>query len=117
MNGQTLYDGKCQKYGVTNESETFKSDYIWAVNSALTDLLTESWVSVDSIENTSDEIDCEDKYTMILSDGVDYYLQMLGRWSTSEKRDLYTIWFKQRLPQAQRLYLIDNPPTGILGEL
>jgi hypothetical protein len=83
INGTEFFQRKADQYGMPASHARFTRDYVFAVNSVLSELGSELDFEEmpDEITGTNGDIDLDSHYTPALFWGVDVYLLTLGHRS------------------------------------
>lgn len=92
INTQSLFDQKASAFGQPRNSVRFTSDFINAVNRALSDLHLLALIDTTAIDDVEENIDLDAKYEATLSVGVDYHLLMIGQQSAMDKKDTFQMF-------------------------
>lgn len=78
-----LYDQKKRQYGSlgNNGVARFDLDFIDAVNRAIKRINVDANLStaISTVDSVEDTVELDDKYEGVVSDGIDLYLQQMGR--------------------------------------
>ena len=113
INTQGLFDQKAAAFGAPRNSGRFTSDFITAVNRALSDIQLSALIDTTPINDVESNIALDEKYESVLSVGVDYHLLMIGQQSAMDKRNTYSM-FKDMIRTAQATDMEDRQTAETL---
>lgn len=114
---QDLLSEKARKYGASEEAEQFQQVCIDACNYTLDDLENDVGISTTRISHIDQTIDLDaQKYSGVLSVGVDFYIQDFGQYKVFNQ-DTLTGWYQRKLALARRTFLGTEDVYGMRGDM
>jgi len=100
---------------IHSSGEDFDFVFYSSVNDVIRDLNLETALDVTLIEEdgTDTEVDLDDKYTPVIRDGVQYYMQKNATWARSGDA-ISDMDYRRSMRVAMGIALVDeDPATGL----
>ena len=114
---QSMFELKAAKFGANQNNSSFQEKFFFALTRTINDLNSPRvGLSISIPADMNEDIDTDEQYFGVVSDGLDLYLQTTGEFGNDDPQVLEGR-YRRSLGQAQTMYQTDNPPdVRITGE-
>jgi len=103
---QTIKGGKYNASGSADFIAAFFEAFYRICQDLMSDKVGLTITTIPTLANAAD-LDIDDIYYNVVSDGLDYYIQNAGLWGKDEDRKLESL-YERRLGEAHTEYLKDT---------
>jgi protoporphyrinogen oxidase len=111
---QRILDAAKRRFGQSEKNARFKSDFMDAVTSAVTDPYVIAFRGVSVPANLEQDIEADSSNYAVALVGVLRFLSKLG-WPNQEQDIDFERWYQDEVGRANARYYVDNEVEGVFG--